>query len=107
MGVDRTDYLMFGVDVGYDAFDWERHDAESQGAPNAKFDIVYDGMCGKYCIAGKIIAESEPYDGLTMTKIDPADLGIDRDELAAKLSDAFERRIEPKDFSLMLFSHFS
>lgn len=108
MGVDRTDYLMFGVDVGYDAFDWERHEAEMEGRPDRRFDIIYDGMSGKYCVAGKIIATSDRYDGFEgRTEIDPERLDIDKDDLAQRLTDAFEKPIAPASLRLMLFSHFS
>jgi|GEM_PF-5649376 len=107
MGVDRDDYLMFGVDVGAKAFDWERHEAEIEGAPNRRFDIVYDGMSGKYCIAGKIIAKSDPYEGIDMVKIDQHQIDVDLTTLAAAVSDAFGRPVSAEDFSLILFSHFS
>lgn len=107
MGVDRTDYLMFGADMGVDDFDWEKHQAEVEGSPDRRFDIVYDGMCGQYCIAGKVIARSEPYDGIEMVKIDPDKMDVDRAALAASISDAFERKVSENDFSLILFSHFS
>lgn len=107
MGVDRTDYLMFGADMGADAFDWDKYEAEAAGAPNRRFDIVYDGMCGKYCIAGKIIAQGDQYDGIEMKKIDPEKLDVDRDALAKTVSDAFGRQVSAADFSLILFSHFS
>lgn len=105
MGVDRTDYLMFGADMGADDFDWDKHQAEIEGAPGAHFDIVYDGMCGKYCIAGKIIAKSEPYEGFEMAKINLLD--VDLGALAAQVANAFGRPMSPRDFSLILFSHFS
>lgn len=107
MGVDRTDYLMVGIDLGAEAFDWDKHEAEIEGRPEARFDIVYDGMCSKYCIAGKIIARSDAYEGFELAKIDPEKLGVDRAALAAKVSSAFERDVSPDDFSLILFSHFS
>ena len=107
MGVDRTDYLMLGTDLGAKAFDWDKHEAEIEGGPGARFDIVYDGMCGKYCIAGKIIAQSDAYEGFDMAKIEPEKLNVDRDALAATVSSAFEREVSPNDFSLILFSHFS
>jgi hypothetical protein len=107
MGVDRTDYLMLGVDVGASAFNWDRHEDERNGAPNRRFDIVYDGMSGAYCIAGKIIAVSKPYEGIAMTKINPDDLGVDRSELASVLTKEFGGPVHPEDLSLMLFSHFS
>lgn len=107
MGVDRTDYLMFGVDMGTKDFDWDKHQAECEGAPGAKFDIVYDGMSGQYCIAGKVIAKSNVYDGFDTIKIDPEKLGVDRGDLAAKVSEAWGREAKPDDFSLILFTHFS
>lgn len=106
MGVDRTDYLMFATDVGYDNCDYEKFEAEICGEPGAKFDIVYDGMCGKYALAGKVIAKSEPYDGFEMAKINVGAV-LEVNELAEKVSEAFGRKFEPSDFSLILFSHFS
>lgn len=107
MGVDRTDYLMFGTDIGPEAFERDEFEAEMDGAPERRFDIVYDGMSGKYAIAGKIIATSDPYDGFEMAKIDPGKLDVDRAALAAAVSDAFGRQLSADDFSLILFSHFS
>jgi hypothetical protein len=107
MGVDRTDYLMFGADMGAKDFDYDKHEAEVEGAPGCRFNIVYDGMCGKYCIAGKIIATSDPYEGFEMAKIDPEKLDVDRAALAATVSDAFGRNVSADAFSLILFSHFS
>ena len=107
MGVDRTDYLMFGADMGTEDFDWEKHEAEINGAPGRRFDVVYDGMSGEYCIAGKIIAHSDPYEGFEMAKIDPKTLDVDRQALAAVVSEAFGRTKTADDFALILFSHFS
>jgi hypothetical protein len=107
MGVDRTDYLMWGVDVGAEGFDYDKHEAEICGEPGARFDIVYDGMSGEYCIAGKIIAVSDPYEGFEATKIDPSKLDVDRDALATVVSEAFGRTFAPSEFSLVLFTHFS
>ena len=106
MGVDRTDYLMFAADMGADAFDWDKHEAEIEGRPDAKFNIVYDGMCGKYCLAGKIIAKSEPYEGFEMAKINVGAV-MQVNELADAVSESFGRKVAPSDFSLILFSHFS
>lgn len=107
MGVDRTDYLMFGADMGTEAFERDDLEAEIDGAPGARFDVIYDGMCGKYCIAGKIIAISDPYEGFEMAKIDPKMADFDPVELAEKVSEAFGRKLVASDFSLILFSHFS
>jgi hypothetical protein len=105
MGVDRTDYLMLAAEVGFDGFDFDKHQAEIEGAPGAKFDIVRDGMCGKYCLAGKIIARSEPYEGLEMAKVNVGAV-LQTNELADTISESFGRKIAPSEFSLILFSHF-
>lgn len=106
MGVERTDYLMLAVDVGYKAFDWEKHEVELQGGPTARFDIVFDGMSGEYCLAGKIIATSDAYEGFAKAIIDPDNLDIDRPALAAKIAEAFGKPVAASDLALVLFSHF-
>lgn len=106
MGVDRTDYLMVAAEMDPKEFDFDKHEAEINGAPEAKFDIVYDGMCGKYCLAGKIIARSEPYEGFEMAKINVWAV-LKADEMAEAVSESFGRKVAPSDFSLILFSHFS
>lgn len=104
MGVYRTDYLMFAVDVGADAFDWSKHETIADtGKP---FQIVYDGMSGEYCYAGHLIAKSDPYAGHAKTEIDLADLGVNLYELAERISSAFGKSIAAGDFRLLLFSHF-
>lgn len=100
---------MWGVDVGAEDIDCDKHEAEICGAPNRKFDVVYDGMCGQYCIAGKILAVSGGYDGdgFDMIAIDESELNVDRDALAAVVSAQFGKTFTASDFSLLLFSHFS
>lgn len=106
MGVDRTDYLMFATDISPDDLDRDKHQAEIEGAPDAKFNIVYDGMCGNYCLAGKIIAKSEPYEGFEMARVNVGAV-LEANELAAAVSESFGRELKPSDFHLILFSHFS
>lgn len=107
MGVYRTDYLMWAVDMGAKAFDWDKHEAENNGEPNRRFDIVYDGMSGEYCMAGKIIAKSDEHEGFKPHRIDPSSVEVDKDELAMKVSDAFGTPVSSSEFSLILFSHYS
>lgn len=106
MGVYRTDYLMWAANVGAKAFKWDKHEAEAEGRPDRRFDIVYDGMSGEYCMAGKTLAVSDEHEGFSPKTIDPADLGIDKAELAAKVAQAFELPLTADDFHLVLFSHY-
>lgn len=107
MGTSRTDYLMWAVDVGAKAFDWDKHQAEGEGQPGRRFDIVYDGMSGQYCIAGKIVAVSHEHEGFSPKKISAIDLGVDRDVLTSRINDAFGMEFGSDDFCLILFSHYS
>lgn len=105
MGVYRTDYLFYGIDVGYDAVDYDRDEDVICGTPERPFDMVYDGMSGKYALAGKIIAKSDPYDGIEFTEITPDRLPADPDALMRTIAERYgEQTQKPR---LMLFSHFS
>lgn len=104
MGVYRTDYLMFGVRVDPEEVSnrYEEFEAEIDGAPGRKFDLIYDGMSGKYAVAGKIIARSDPYEGLEFKEIAPADMAWDA-ELMSRIRGSFP---EASGLALILFSHF-
>jgi len=105
MGVYRTDYLMYGVKLAFDQVDYDKHEAEIHGEPGAAFDIVYDGMSGKYAVAGKVIARSDGDEGLEFTEI--------TDDLLPKEPAALKATIEASigapvgDMKLYLFSHYS
>ena len=104
MGVDRTDYLIWGAKVDVEsAFALQDElEAEIDGADGKRFDLILDGMSGQYAVAGKIIAKSDPYEGLDFITVDPAQIAWDT-ELAIRIRSVFP---DAEDFSLMLFSHF-
>lgn len=104
MGVDRTDYLMWGAKVSPDVVREKYGDLEAEinGAPESLFDLIYDGMSGKYAVAGRVVARSEPYEGLAFKVIEPADLAWDA-ELVGRVRTAFP---DAHEFSLILFSHY-
>lgn len=105
MSVDRTDYLMFGIKVDPGLVDHDKHEPMMAGAPGAAFDLVYDGMGGKYAVAGKIIAQSGDYDGMVFTEITDDLLPNDPQGLAATIAGSFN--IEVDKLRLYLFSHYS
>ena len=103
MGVDRTDYLMFGakVDVDFVQKNYDDLVSEIEGRETARFDVVYDGMTGEYAIAGFIIAFSDPDDGFDMKRIDT--VTYDRDAVIAAVTAAFGN---VDGFGVYLFSHY-
>lgn len=105
MGVDRIDYLFWGVKLSTDDIEYDDFEGEMDGAPERRFDIVYDGMCGEYAMAGKIVAESDPYEGTEFTEVDQALEQIDK----AAVIDAVCKAIpaaKPSAFATYLFTHF-
>lgn len=108
MSVNRTDYLMYGVKLAYDAI--EVHDDKYlpmvEGHQDAPYNIIADGMGGDYLVAGKIIAESDPYDGMVFTEITEDLLPKDTEGLAKKIADDMGFP-EPPKLRLYLFSHYS
>jgi hypothetical protein len=114
MGVDRTDYVMFGVDISDLDIDWTDYVPEIEGAPDRKFDMVDDGMSGIYTFVGKILAKAEGPDGWE----EPVDILslIDSEFKAGKDSIAHNDTIKniveeftgikAKDFNLLVFTHF-
>lgn len=105
MSVDRTDYLFFGVNVGYEAIDYDRDLDIIEGQPVRPFDLVSDGMSGQYAMAGKIIAKSDPYEGIQFTEITPDKLPSDPEKLMEQIAERFGVQTQPP--RLFLFSHFS
>jgi hypothetical protein len=122
MGVNRTDFVLIGANIGFDKYDdniWEEenndYDKYNYRRKEAG-DMVYiiDGMGGDYFIIGQIIKIDEgDYDGLGF--IDAVQLDSELYETKVKVknfikdrfmvdSEEFENKIEPK---LLIFSHFS
>lgn len=106
MSVNRTDYLMFGVKLDPRVVDHDRDQAMIEGQPDAPFDLIYDGMSGEYAVAGKVIARSDPYEGMVFTEITDELLPKDTEALSGAITSQLELAELPK-MKLYLFSHYS
>lgn len=104
MGVDRTDYLIYGAKFDPALVDYDKHESMIAGEPGAPFDLIYDGMSGKYAVAGKVIAKSDRYDGLEFTEITDEMLPKDPAALAGLIRDLLG--VDPGKLRLYLFSHY-
>lgn len=105
MGVDRTDYLMWGVMVDPDQAAHDDLEAERYQEDGARFDLIYDGMSGKYAVAGKIVAKSDPHEGIDFVDIGPRVGLIDKAAVSGAVGQVFPDK-SYGDFGLFLFSHF-
>lgn len=105
MGVDRVDYLMWGVKIHPDTIEYDDFEEEIDGTPDARFDMVYDGMGGEYAVAGKIIEQSDPYEGIKFKEISSALVPSDPNGIIGSVTDS-GITCDPTDFKLYLFTHF-
>lgn len=96
---------MFGTKLDYDTVDYDKHLALIEGQPGAPFDLIVDGMSGQYAVAGKIIAQSDKYDGMVFTEITDEMLPKDVPALQAEIETAFGAPVDK--LRLYLFSHYS
>ena len=106
MSVSRTDYIIYGVNVGYDNVSYDNFEAELSGSRLAKFDIIYDGMNGEYAYAGKILARGDEYEGfgngVDLTPRDESDMAVMWDVIQAFP----DLNLGMNDFKLFAVSHF-
>lgn len=103
MGVERIDYLIWGAKVNPDEVEFDKHEAEIYLEDGRRFDLIYDGMCGEYAVAGKVICASDPINGLEFTEISDGDWDFRKEDLIRRVRDEFP---DAKQFGLKLFSHF-
>lgn len=59
MGVDNTVYVMYGVQIPYADLDSDEFLNEMEMNSEKRFDMIYDGMNGKYVFAGHIILNKD------------------------------------------------
>jgi hypothetical protein len=105
MGVDRVDYLFWGVKLSTDDIEYDEFEDEIYGAPNARFDIVYDFMSGAYAMVGKVIARSDPYEGIEFIEVDAPIEALDKMGLMVAVREAVPAAKEA-NFATYLFTHF-
>jgi len=114
MGVDRSDYIIYGWKLPYkildnegkeiDLYD-EKFESMMCGFEGEDYALICDGMCGSYNVFGLNVQSSdEEYEGWDFVDIDIKK--FDDDKIITKFIEVFgfEPQTEPK---LFIFSHFS
>jgi hypothetical protein len=116
MGVDRTDYIIYGWKLPFeikdnngikiDIYD-DKYLPFIEGHPGVKYTIISDGMCGKYNMFGIMLEKADGDDGWASIELSFDDLSKYRDEAISKFKELFyddENIGEPK---VIIFSDFS
>jgi hypothetical protein len=117
MGVDRTDYIVYGWKLPYKLNDpdgnpienfWDipKYEKLVDGGDDDGFQILEDGMAGTYCVFGKVIESGgDQWEGWDFVELEIDNM--DKHKAIGKLVEHFQTPTvgwpEPK---LFLFSHF-
>lgn len=114
MGVDRSDYIIYGWKMPYEILDaqgneidlWnEKFESVMCGFKEEKYALISDGITGDYNVFGlSVLKCNDEYDGWDFVDIDIKK--FDEDEIIEKFIElfGFEPKTNPK---LFIFSHFS
>lgn len=113
MGVDRTDYILFGWKLPFQLKDKNGNEIDPwdeklmpyiEGHKGVEYSFIVDGMCGDYCAFGKNMGSAtDDGEGWGFTDLDFSSINV---EEAKKLYvELFNLEIvtEPK---LFIFSHY-
>ena len=120
MGVDRTDYIIYGFKMkpsdlksnGVNISD-EKFLPYIEGHQGVKEIIVYDYMCGEYVVFGKLINQAADHEGTNFTVISYQDFFDDeeRDFVTDNFKELFGESVyndlEEDEPQIFIFSHYS
>ena len=116
MGVDRADYIVYGWKLSFELKDKdgnkidfynERYLPYVEGHKGIDFTLVFDGMCGEYCVFGKLIQRASEYEGWQFVNLNLNNL--DPDEVKKEYRKVFDIQENEliADPYLFIFSHYS
>lgn len=106
MGVDRTDYIIYGWKMEYsDKYYEDKLLKYVEGHKNVNETLVVDGMCGDYAVFGTLIDHCDD-DGEGWDFVELSFQDLDAEALKKLYKELFETEPvgEPK---LLIFSHYS
>lgn len=119
MGVDRTDYIVFGFKMNPALFKSKKIDIWDnkylpfmEGHPGITDTIVYDGMSGEYLVFGKLINRAEEHEGVNFTTISYKDFFDDEEtkRVTEKFIELFGKEIldelDDDEPQMFVFSHY-
>ena len=120
MGVDRTDYIVFGFKMSPEllkskniSIDDDKYLPYIEGHKGEQDTIVYDYMMGKYVVFGKLINQSWDYEEGKFTTISYQDFFDDEEtkRVTDKFIELFGQdvldELEDDEPQMFVFSHYS
>lgn len=114
MGVDRSDYLIYGYKLpadylkskGIEIFEGDKYMPYIEGWKGEDYAIVHDQMAGKYCVFGYSVAYANS-NGFKFVELPPDGWPVTADQIKEKFKEVFDfvdgELGEPK---VLLFTHY-
>lgn len=103
MGMRRTDFIILGVELDFDEISYEDYEAEINLEDGRAFDMLYDGVCGEFCLAGKVLSSTDDIDGFSMMNISQA-AAENRVEVHEVLRNEFGDHCVPRIYVVTMWS---
>jgi len=109
MGVNRSDWIVIGANIGYGKYDDEEYEKFDEFSAQDKVgEITYliDGMSGEYFVVGIVIrADDDGYNGLGIFEINLVETYEEYRKLAKEhIKESFGIETEP---SLIIMTHWT
>lgn len=111
MGVNRSDWIVVGVDIGmehYDGDNEELYDKYNRQSRQGNMTFIIDGMSGEYFIVGEVIkcVDEEGFGllGFPINENDLLKVSAERVKSFISLHFKIDNEIEPK---LLVFTHWT
>jgi hypothetical protein len=114
MGVDRSDYMIYGYKLpenyfeskGIEIFEGNKYMPFIEGWKGEDYSIVHDQMCGKYCVFGYSITHANNQ-GFKFVELPTDGWPVTAEQVKAKFNEVFgftdDELGEPKVF---IFTHY-
>lgn len=120
MGVERTDYIIYGFVISPSALKKNNIDIWDdkflpymEGWPDVSEAIIYDGMNGEYVVFGSAIHKSHDYEGIPLKSVSYKDFfdegkksGITNKFIELFGKNIFNNELDDEDPQVIIFSHF-
>lgn len=111
MGVRRDDYILIGLDIGYDKFNeekWEEYEEYIRLRKTGSMTYLIDGYSGKYFVVGEVIkCDRDGEDGLGLNSFSTTrdtEFIDSKKRVSSFIKEKFDIEDEPK---LIVLTHWT
>lgn len=112
MGVDRSDWIVIGVNIGMENYkddNYDFYDKYDQQDKLGDMTFLIDGMSGKYFIVGEVLLKGDYYDGFGLNEFPIVETN-ELNESSARVREFVKKEFDidnVEDPKLIVLTHFT